>query len=216
MISHSLIRNFFATLIALPSVLHAATVVTPVGATSTSTVGGSRTIDKVIDGSGLFDVSDPSSVLDDRHVYDTNAYWLSVNGAVGAGTEVLEFDLGGSYDINGLWHWKYTREADRPIKTFDISYSTDGGTNWTIPVAATSLGMTDWTTSLGTREDSYAEFRSFNTLVGATDIRFSNLQNYGDPGYFALFEIRFSAVPEPSAALLGGFGLLMLLRRRRA
>jgi MYXO-CTERM domain-containing protein len=31
-----------------------------------------------------------------------------------------------------------------------------------------------------------------------------------------LNEVRFTVIPEPSAALLGGLGMLVLLRRRRA
>lgn len=70
-------------------------VITPVSASSSSTVGSPRTIDKVIDGSGLTEISDPSTGLDDSHAYDTSAYWLSASDAVTVG-ETLTFDLGGT------------------------------------------------------------------------------------------------------------------------
>ncbi len=169
-------------------------VITPTAATSTTwQTGGNRVITKTIDGSGLSDISDPASELDDAHPYVSNTdspYWLN-NGAVSA--EVVEFNLGGPHDISGVHYWKYTRDASRNIKTFDISFSTDGGTTFSTPVAAASLNMADWSQSLGNRGDSYAELRTFDTLSGITDIRFSNIQVYGG-SLIGLHEIRFEGV----------------------
>ncbi|MCH7229124.1 putative Ig domain-containing protein, partial [Haloferula sp. A504] len=109
-------------------------VITPISATSTTTIGSPRTIDKVIDGSGLTDVSDPLSELDDYHPYQSDAYWLSGSGAPSGGTEELTFELGGAYDVDRVHYWLYTRDGDRNLKTFDISYSTDGGMNFSTPV----------------------------------------------------------------------------------
>lgn len=50
---------------------------------------------------------------------------------------------------------------------------------------------------------------SFITDTDAVDLVFSNIAVYTEG------DTPFGAVPEPSAALLGGFGLLALLRRRR-
>lgn len=54
------------------------------------------------------------------------------------------------------------------------------------------------------------------TLTGVTQITLSDLQG-GHTTLRGWQEFAaFSAVPEPSAALLGGLGVLALLRRRRA
>lgn len=46
-------------------------------------------------------------------------------------------------------------------------------------------------------------------------IRFVDLNDTGNDHQLAVDNLSFSAVPEPSAALLGGLGFLALLRRRR-
>ena len=56
------------------------------------------------------------------------------------------------------------------------------------------------------------------TGVSATDVLYLRLVNYaGDTGepWVAVDNVTITAVPEPGAALLGGLGLLALLRRRR-
>ena len=170
-------------------------VITPTGATSDTTVGSPRTIDKTIDGSGLGDVSDPLSVLDDTHVYDTNAYWLSASTAAAGGTETLTFSLGAAFDVNEVYYWTYERDGDRNIRTFDISYSTDGGATFSTPVSAASLNMADWAIGGSVRDPSSVRTATFDTLSAVTDIRFSNLQNHGDAQYIALYELRFGGQP---------------------
>ena len=46
-------------------------------------------------------------------------------------------------------------------------------------------------------------------------IRFSDLNDSGNDHHLAIDNVSFTAVPEPTAAVLGGLGLLALLRRRR-
>ena len=46
-------------------------------------------------------------------------------------------------------------------------------------------------------------------------VRFVDLNDSGNDQFQAIDNLTFSAVPEPSSALLGGLGLLALLRRRR-
>ncbi len=170
-------------------------VITPTAATSTTNVDTNRIIDRAIDGSGLADLSNPSSVLDDEHIYGAGAFvWLSASGAVAGGVEELTFNLGGTYDVDKVYYWPYTRDYLRNLLTFDISYSTDGGSTFNTPVSAASLGMANWGIQGNNRSPSFAEARTFSTLSGVTHIRFSNLQNHGDANYFALGEIRFGGV----------------------
>ncbi|MBT8043473.1 MAG: Ig-like domain-containing protein [Verrucomicrobiae bacterium] len=186
-------RNLFAVMAIIASCTLTATgdVITPTSATSSTNVDVNRVISKAIDGSGLVDQSDASSELDDTHVYGSGYnVWLSNASAVSGGTEELTFDLGGTYNIDTVYHWPYTRDNNRNLLTFDISYSTDGGTTFSTPVSAASLGMANWGIQGNDRSDSVVETRTFSTLSGVTDIRFSNLQNHGG-SYFALGEIRF-------------------------
>lgn len=69
-------------------------------------------------------------------------------------------------------------------------------------------------TSLSDYTLAPGESASFRISSASTDTALANNQNFGaldNIGFFGTI-----AVPEPSAALLGGLGLLVLLRRRRA
>jgi len=54
------------------------------------------------------------------------------------------------------------------------------------------------------------------TTAGTYNVRFSTLHNDSTDRTTYLDSVSYSVVPEPSAALLGGLGMLALLRRRRA
>ncbi len=58
--------------------------------------------------------------------------------------------------------------------------------------------MEDWVIGGNDRDASFVRTATFDTLSGITDIRFSNLQNHGDPSYFALYEIRFAGPAGPA------------------
>ena len=113
--------------------------------------------------------------------------------AVSAGNEVLTFNLGGTFNVDKVYYWTYERDGDRNLRTFNISYSTDGGATYSTPVSAASLNMADWAIGGSARAPSFARTATFDTLSGVTNIRFSNLQNHGDTQYFALYEIRFGS-----------------------
>ncbi len=95
--------------------------------------------------------------------------------------------------MDKVHYWTYERGGDRNIRTFDISFSTDGGSSFSIPVSAASLNMPDWIIGGSNRDPSFARTATFNTLPRITNIRFSNLQNHSDNQYFALYEIRFGS-----------------------
>jgi len=166
-----------------------AAVITPTGASSTTTVGGSRTIAYTIDGSDLSLGGLSGDIPNETHAVnsDSAGYWLSGSGAP-SGTEVLTFAIPTS-DVNSIYHWRYSRSGatGRALKTFDISFSTDDGASFPTTITAAALG----TFALPSVAALPAETKTFALQTGVTHIRLSNLQNWGDGSYFGLSEIRF-------------------------
>lgn len=167
--------------------------------------------------------------------YFADGYWLTgsitfntdVDGNNVNTTEVLTFDFDQAYDLTGFYAWNYNRDGannDRAMKTFDIQFSTDFGQSYGTLNSASSLGIADLTqhpATAGSSAETYVpvDTRTFTaTQSGVTNVRFSNLQNYGSSDRIGLAEIRFegAAVPEPSAlGLIGLVAALGLIRRRR-
>lgn len=59
---------------------------------------------------------------------------------------------------------------------------------------------------------SYHNRSTFNLGTGVT---FDRIQVTSSTDYITVMEVRAAVIPEPSATLLGAFGVLVLLRRRR-
>lgn len=224
--------------LALPLESSASIIVTPTGATSSSTIGsGGRVIGNTIDGLGLSGVGD---ILTQTHALNTTNsagsapwtghYWLSASGAVNqndgtnwwSSTEVLTFTLPALSPveaINALHLWNYDRVSDNPtraLRQFDVSFSTDGGATF-----GNTITLTDF---LGPNSPGYArvdgripvQSRFFDEQLGVTHIRIDNIFIQGANAFMGFSEIRFGAVviPEPGRSLLGAFGLMCLLVRR--
>lgn len=121
----------------------------------------------------------------------------------------------------------YTTVATDAGHTFSGSFSANDWFTWTLntPVtldAETLYGVDIRVTSTGTGTTFSAPMKAGS--AGYADGRFF------DPGWGALpsatinhastedmmFHVNLAAIPEPSAALLGGLGMLALLRRRRS
>ena len=201
-------------LMSLTAISQAALVITPTSATSTTSIGGTRTIDAAIDSTGL-DVS--GDILDKTHDGGgSNTHLLS-----NTTSETVTFDLGGgtAFDVDTIYLWAYNRpERNRGVRTFDIAFSTDGGSNFGTAVSAALLGLTEF--NIGTSnssERSSVQTRSITKQTGVTDIQITNITNWGDGSRIAIPEIRFGdSVPEPTTtALLGLGGLALILRRRK-
>lgn len=133
------------------------------------------------------------------------------------------------------------RTSNTASRWYRLDYSTDGGSNWTIGTpnrmgAAANAGDT-WhngntvaindATTLDNTGFSFrilsvfspVEFTEANssTLYAANtayEVARNTSSNYGG-GTWRLDMVTVTAIPEPTAALLGGLGLLALLRRRR-
>ncbi|MFK7909280.1 MAG: PEP-CTERM sorting domain-containing protein [Akkermansiaceae bacterium] len=200
--------------LAMVTVSSAAIVITPTSATSTTSIGGTRTITAAIDSTGLDGVGD---ILDQTHDGgNSNTHWLS-----NTTNETVTFDLGGgtSFDVDTIYLWTYNRpERNRGVRTFDIAFSTDGGSSFGAAVSAASLGLTEF--NIGTNngsERSTVQTRSITKQTGVTDIQITNITNWGDGSRIAIPEIRFGdSVPEPSSvALISLAGLGFLIRRRK-
>ena len=217
------VLTIFASL-GLATSAHAAVLLTPVGVVNTN--GGNlsnRDISKTIDGSGMFDSAtggDPVAItaanVNDVYseiagVAPNNSYWISSNlGSANFSTVVLTFDLGESFDDVDrvhLWNYSANNSAPRGLKTADILFSSDGVT-FTPGVALT---FADTPGNVRPTADTV----SFDAVSDVRYIRLTNFTNQGDNNYLAFHEIRFGAIPEPSVALLGGLGLLAMLRRKR-
>lgn len=196
-------------------------IITPTAATTNSTVGGNRGIENVIDGSDLSSNGLSGNILSETHDQNLDSgpgYWLSANGGGNVGNSTtLTFNLGGTFSVDGVHIWTYHRGGDNPsraIESFDISFSTDGGSNY-----GSTINLSDW---LSSQEAGYAtvegeipvQSKSFATVEDVTHIKIDNIVNHGN-AYIGLSEIRFNAVPEPGSLALIGLGGLCLLKRRR-
>ena len=212
--------------LALTASTTAALVITPAGADSTTTIGGSRTIGATIDGALLSSGGTSSNILTETvGNAGSAAHWLSASTAMGGSTtsttEVLTFTLSEASDVDTIHLWSYNRaERTRGVKTFDISFSTDSiGTaigSLTFPTTITGATLGDFTMG-STGTDTSVQTKTFANQTGVTHIRFTNLTTFGSTSYVAISELRFgSAVPEPTTtALLGLGGLALILRRRK-
>jgi PEP-CTERM motif len=157
----------------------------------------------------------------------TNGWWSSLS------TEApqLTVNLNGAYNVDTIHIWNYNEAGQnaRGTKNVEIYVSPDGDIANLVKLVTGGTGTHD--NGLGNfllpQASSLADYVGFDlNLSGVTNasllnnvslIQFKPLDSYGGafPDGVGLAEVQFGAVPEPSAALLGGLSLLGLLRRRR-
>ena len=139
-----------------------------------------------------------------------NNHWITADNTL---SDTITFDLGGSYELVGLeiLNTSNTNWNDRETDTFTIETSTDGGANYGAPSGVITL------------QDYTAGFQMVPlSEAGVTHLRL-NVTNDPNAGAntgtadtaVGLNEVRFLQIPEPSSGLLGCFGILLILRRRR-
>ncbi len=99
---------------------------------------------------------------------------------------------------------------------------------WHLAISTSSMGvgsyLVDYSPTNGNTlltNDAFTDFSVQYTATGLESQIDENLritiwsQNHGEGGTHVAFDnVRLTAIPEPSAALLGGLGCLLLLRRR--
>lgn len=206
----------------LASSAHAATLITGVTVSAMSrenTASGSLAVDS-INGSGLTTTTTPAT-----HDTGVGNEWLAGNGT--NSSDFIEYDLGSSYILDSIRMWNANSLDTRGIQGVDIYFSnaaSPGDPEGTVAEQAnwTKLGGPTATLTLpqspGT--NGYTGFdleTATSTTLPTTAVRYVRFELNSTWGnaYGGISEIQFSAVPEPSTALLGALGVLALLRRRR-
>ncbi len=111
----------------------------------------------------------------------------------------VDFDLGSVRTVGGVDFFDRMAAAAQ-VSAFDIIFSVND-----------VFGDEDDITKSYTGSTQSAEFDGIDARYARYDVT-----NVGSSSNVGMNEIRFFAVPEPAAALLGAFGMLTLLRRRRS
>lgn len=180
----------------------AAVLITPVGVTASTEFTGYEAINLIND-SGLSGTS-PHQITDTHGGTNLGETWYTDSAA----PETVTFDLGGLYTLSDLHIWQYTHPSTNWAKDITAEFSTTGtvGTFGN----AVAIQMPNQT-----GEDMPAQNFALTSPVNANAVKFTVTSTHSD--FVALAEVKFTGtvIPEPSAALLGAFGLLALLRRRR-
>ena len=146
-----------------------------------------------------------------------HAAYGTVQATVGGGDidVLVTFDLGGLHDLTQVDVFTGWNDSGRDDSSFNLLVSAD---NVTFTPIAAYLKPADNTGVFGTPVTNLHRIADDGAGDIATGVRYVQLQfTDADNGYAGLAEIDVfgTAVPEPSVVLLGGIGLLGLLRRRR-
>jgi hypothetical protein len=185
------------------SAANAALVITPTGAIASSQYSGSYDAGNLIDDSALSGTA-PHTIGDTHTAALVDTAWLSANETL---PQTVTFDLGSSYLLTDMHIWQYANGTANYSKDIKVQFSTTG--------TGGAFGSdVDITLANGANTVSAQTFAI--PSITANAVKFTITTREGGPGnYVGLSEVKFSAIPEPGSALLGGLGLLMLLRRRR-
>lgn len=192
----------------------AATLVTPTGITSSTTDTDTFVVGNLINNSGLSNTVTEANYTTVTHTTNASTSWVTADPAPGGGdyfgegnpNPVLTIDLGGTYNLTNFIYWGYNNGGTgNEAKSFTLSFSTTG-------IGGTFSGNQLFTQETARGNGTAGNFTLAETSANA--VRITITDNFG-LDRVGLSEVKFLAVPEPSAALLGGLGLLALLRRRR-
>lgn len=195
-----------------------AAVITGISATATSTftaTGGLSAALLV----NTTDLSIPNDITATHAVFSGSANgngWHS-NGPGGPGVdnEFITLNLNGTYDLDSIYIWQMnqTNNLGRGVRQFDILVS-NNGTDFT-EVGSNLVLAQALNGTLPNTAQAFALTPSSVTGVTHVRIGIDTAWSGSATEYVGLNHIMVTAIPEPSAALLGGLGMLALLRRRR-
>ena len=153
-----------------------------------------------------------SSSTDGLALFTSTGMWT------GSGPVDLVFTLDAAYTIGRIDSFTLW-DPSRTGQKYDLYGSTNGGTSWNLVTSVSYDGS-----AAGSNRDirmiSLTDSAGAITgLTGVNALKF-HIMDPGPNGATSNNSIyseiaAYAAVPEPSAAMLGGLGLLSLLRRRR-
>lgn len=155
-------------------------VITPIQAVAANSIDSGRRANKLIDGSGLAGSGDILSQTHANAGNSTNDYFLG-----SATNNEIVFTLPAAATVAEAHIWQYDRFNERGFKTFDISFSTDGGVTYPTTIAVTL--------ARGTGAPTPVRTLALPRQSGVTHIRFDKITNYGDPTWIGLSEVRFGS-----------------------
>ncbi|MCH7226808.1 PEP-CTERM sorting domain-containing protein [Haloferula sp. A504] len=208
---------FLAVIGTCPIASHAATLIDGSGITVTASDTNTNAAyenEFVVDGSGIT-----------ANYGDTGTEWFT-NSTVARADTWIAFDLGAGYVLDSIQVWNANRYIDWGINQLDVYVSTialpgdpegAGAANWTQIGTNVNFAQTPTQRAADTGFDFETQTGINLPTTAVRHIRFEvdSAFDGNATGYVGLNEVQFTAVPEPSAVLLGGLGLLGLLRRRR-
>lgn len=203
----------------LPQTADAGLIIAPVSVSTNmgrfGNVGNGYRIDNIINGSGL---SSPfvSGVTDFSTYIASNPTHLGSVAAnvwasqTGTNTGHVDFDLGGQKTIAAFALWNAAQNSISRVATFNLLASADATFTNTINLGSFATNTSGFSGAV------QAQVFTFS----ATDAAFVRMQitSTAAPGgnnVASMGEVAFSAVPEPSSAMLVGSGILLALVRRR-
>ncbi len=152
----------------------------PIAVASASASSALTAATKAVDGSGWDSMSDTvgTSYTDSWLSTAPASQWLQVNFAAASSVSSLKFwgfNEGGSM-------------VSRSVASADLSYSSDNGATWT-PIGTYSFRPATTTATYG------PDIRTFAPVM-ATNMKFSNLVNYGNANLTGIAEVKFYGAAE--------------------
>nr|WP_321237448.1 discoidin domain-containing protein [uncultured Psychroserpens sp.] len=170
----------FAVLFFAATIIQAQDIINPTSATTILTAEFGSSLINTINGSGLDTF--PSLSASHSGTNPGTAFYATND------TGIIDFDLGGSYLVDGLSFWNANATGPPQTGVQDIIiYSSEDGVTYT-PISGAPTSFTEAvTTSSNAEQFSFAE-------ITASFIRFELISNYGSSAFIGFAEVAFSGI----------------------